>query len=58
MSEKQYHAVPSLPVWNYASAIARAVEWLGDRYLLAAPINATLAQRPSSTLDRHGKEVS
>ena len=27
----------SLPVVNYASAIAKAVEWLGDRYLLAKP---------------------
>jgi len=26
---------------NYSAAIARAVEWLGDRYLLAKPINAT-----------------
>ena len=25
---------------NYSSAIARAIEWLGDRYLLAKPINA------------------
>jgi hypothetical protein len=25
---------------NYNSAVARAVEWLGDRYLLAKPINA------------------
>jgi hypothetical protein len=25
---------------NYSPAIARAVEWLGDRYLLAKPINA------------------
>ena len=25
---------------NYSSAIARAVEWLGDRYLLAKPIKA------------------
>jgi hypothetical protein len=58
MSEKQYHAVPSLPVSNYSSAIARAVAWLGDRYLLATPINAALAQRPSSTIDRHGKEIS
>ncbi len=30
----------SLPVANYSPAIARAVEWLGDRYLLAKPINA------------------
>ena len=27
----------SLPVVNYASAIAKAIEWLGDRYLLAKP---------------------
>jgi hypothetical protein len=30
----------SLPVANYGPAIARAVEWLGDRYLLAKPVNA------------------
>jgi hypothetical protein len=30
----------SLPVANYSSAIAKAVNWLGDRYLLAHPINA------------------
>lgn len=30
--------VPTAP--NYGPAIARAVEWLGDRYLLARPINA------------------
>jgi hypothetical protein len=36
----EYH-VPSLPVANYTSAIAKAVEWLGDRYLLAKPIKAT-----------------
>jgi hypothetical protein len=33
---------PSLPVANYSSAIAKAVEWLGDRYLLAKPINSAL----------------
>jgi hypothetical protein len=27
------------PVSNYGSAVARALEWLGDRYLLAKPIN-------------------
>jgi hypothetical protein len=32
-------SVRSLPVANYNSDIARAVEWLGDRYLLAKPIN-------------------
>jgi hypothetical protein len=28
------------PVSDYSAAIARAVEWLGDRYLLAKPIKA------------------
>jgi len=27
---------------NYSSAIAKALEWLGDRYLLAKPINSAL----------------
>ena len=35
------HATPQdFPVANYGSAVARALEWLGDRYLLAKPINA------------------
>jgi hypothetical protein len=33
------HERPALPVANYSSAIARAVDWLGDRYLLAHPVN-------------------
>jgi hypothetical protein len=40
MTEKRNHPPQSLPVANYKSAIARAVEWLGDRYLLAKPINS------------------
>jgi hypothetical protein len=35
----------SLPVANYSSAIAKAVDWLGDRYLLAQPINAGRKQQ-------------
>jgi hypothetical protein len=49
MPEKGNQPLKSPPVANYRSAIARAVEWLGDRYLLAKPINS--AQR--SGLDRH-----
>jgi hypothetical protein len=40
MTEKQDKPLHSLPVANYRSALARAVEWLGDRYLLAKPINS------------------
>jgi hypothetical protein len=45
----------SLPVANYSPAVARAVAWLGDRYLLAKPINAarrsqSAAMNPLSSL--------
>jgi hypothetical protein len=40
MTDRQNHSLEPLPTANYSSAIARAVEWLGDRYLLAKPINA------------------
>ena len=37
---------PQFPVEDYSRAIHSAVSWLGDRYLLAAPINV----RPHSHL--------
>jgi hypothetical protein len=40
MPDKQNRTLQKLPVSNYGSAVARALEWLGDRYLLAKPINA------------------
>jgi hypothetical protein len=40
MTEKPRYPLRPLPVANYRSAIARAVAWLGDRYLLAKPINS------------------
>jgi hypothetical protein len=57
MPDKLHQTVPSLPVSNYSSAIAKAVEWLGDRYILAEPVNATLAERQSSAIDRRRKDV-
>jgi hypothetical protein len=39
MTDKQDHTPHSPPVSSYDRALARAVEWLGDRYLLAKPIN-------------------
>ncbi len=36
-------------VSDYSPAIAKAVEWLGDRYLLAKPINAP-RRRESATV--------
>jgi hypothetical protein len=40
MTDKANHRLQTLPTANYGSAVARAVAWLGDRYLLAKPINA------------------
>ena len=40
MTDKDNLRLKSLPVANYNSALARAVAWLGNRYLLAKPINA------------------
>jgi hypothetical protein len=31
----------SIPIVNYGFAIAKAIQWLGNRYLLAIPMNAT-----------------
>ena len=46
MTDKRDHTPQSPPVSSYDRALARAVEWLGDRYLLAKPINAhTLPRR-------------
>lgn len=30
---------------DYSAARAQAIDWLGDRYLLARPINVSAAQR-------------
>jgi hypothetical protein len=51
MPDKQAQMPPSLPVSNYSSAIARAVEWLGDRYLLAKPINSDMRPQARSALE-------
>jgi hypothetical protein len=40
MPNKRDQPPQSFPPANYNPAIARAVAWLGDRYLLAKPINA------------------
>jgi hypothetical protein len=40
MADEPYYRIKPLPIANYSSAIAKAVEWLGDRYLLAKPVNA------------------
>jgi len=41
MFHKSIQKSQSPYAYDYGAAIAKAVEWLGDRYLLAKPINAT-----------------
>jgi hypothetical protein len=36
---------PQLPVHDYGLALQSAVSWLGDRYLLAAPVPARRPDR-------------
>ncbi len=56
MADRQNHSLNTLPMANYSSAIARAVEWLGDRYLLAKPINAAPRRATNaSATDRTGR---
>jgi hypothetical protein len=51
MTDKQDQTLPPPPASSYDRALARAVEWLGDRYLLAKPINAhTLPRRESPSI--------
>ena len=54
MSDKRNQTLKSLPLANYSSAVARAVEWLGNRYLLARPINAASGResQPIAPLSR------
>jgi hypothetical protein len=37
---------PALPVHDYRPALECAVSWLGDRYLLAAPVRRTPERKP------------
>jgi hypothetical protein len=60
MPEKRDPLTQSLPVANYSLSIARAVEWLGDRYLLARPMNASRSRstRGSAVFNRFSQSKS
>jgi hypothetical protein len=53
MTDNANHKFESLPTANYSSAVARAVAWLGDRYLLAKPINASPGRSTSAAAPRN-----
>jgi hypothetical protein len=44
------HSRPRLPVEDYSIALGRAINWLGERYLLAVP--AKPSTRPAHTCRR------
>ncbi len=50
MNIQQQRAARTLPVANYSPAIAKAVEWLGERYLLARPVQAARAPATDATV--------
>jgi hypothetical protein len=50
MTSKGNHGLEPLPIANYSSAIARALEWLGDRYLLAKPVKAVRSRESPAML--------
>ena len=44
-------------VVDYSAARAKAIEWLGDRYLLAKPINARFAVAHPKASERQGSTI-
>ena len=48
MKRKSYDESARDWIVDYSEARARAIKWLGDRYLLAKPINASEAARRST----------
>jgi hypothetical protein len=48
MANKQAKRSQAHWEYDYSAAMANAVAWLGDRYLVAKPINATRADRPGA----------
>jgi hypothetical protein len=36
----------AIPPHDYRAALDRAIAWLGDRYLLATPLNRRATERP------------
>lgn len=48
VKRKSYDESARAWIVDYSEARARAIKWLGDRYLLAKPINASEAARRST----------
>jgi hypothetical protein len=50
MSENTDRKDGPKPASNYDPAIARAIDWLGDRYLLARAINVTVKRQKAGAV--------
>lgn len=48
VNRKSYDESARAWIVDYSEARARAIKWLGDRYLLAKPINASETARRST----------
>ena len=48
---KRKHTLAEVLVVDYSAAREQAIRWLGDRYLLARPINASSYLSPRLTSD-------
>ncbi len=45
--KRMYESPKDFPLHDYSGAISSAVSWLGERYLLASPINMPRRLRPA-----------
>ena len=45
---RKLHTHP--PLTDYSAAVARAIAWLGDRYLLARPVNVAPSRHSRTTV--------
>jgi hypothetical protein len=46
-SRNLYRPAPHPPVKDYGPSVAAAIEWLGDRYLLARPVKVVRRKQQS-----------
>jgi len=55
---KRKHTLAEVLVVDYSAAREQAIRWLGDRYLLARPINASNYSSPRVMLDSKPADIS
>jgi hypothetical protein len=58
VKRKTYHESVQTWIVDYSEARERAIKWLGDRYLLAKPINGSEAARRGGASTPLASQVS